>query len=124
MVNAITFDETNIAPLEDPKTSAKSDLKEERKNATFGVEGGTSVYRNSRGRGVLEDLRAMRRELDMCDSRLAKLTEQFQNHERKSEEHREELIALKGRVAQLVQLSEGQDVPLAPSVAGIPGAKP
>lgn len=115
-MNAVSLDEMNIAPLEDPETSAKSDWKEKCENATLRIEEGTSVSRKSRGRGVLEDMRAMRRQLDMCDARLAKLTEQ-------SEEHREVLIALKGRVAQLVQLSGGQDVPLPPSIAGNPGAK-
>ena len=106
-MNAISFDEINTAPVEDPETSAKSHLRKECENATLRVKGGKFVYGNSRGHSLLEGLDAMKRQIDILFSKEGIITGQMQNNKRKIEEHQRDIIALKGQVGRLIQTSEG-----------------
>ena len=106
-MNATSFDEVSIPRVKYISTSAKRHLREDYGNATRRGEKGKFVHRNSRGRSILEDLDAMKRQIDILFSKHEMITSQMQENERMIEEHQKDIVALEGRVGRLIQASEG-----------------
>ena len=106
-MNATILNEVSIPPVKGIETSAKRHLREDNKNATLRFEKGKLVYRKSRGHSILEDLDAMKRQVDILFSKEETISSQMQDIKRMSEEHQKEIIALKGQVGRLIQASEG-----------------
>ena len=106
-MNATSFDEVSIPPVKGIEISARRHLREDYENATRRVEKGKFVHRNFRGRSILEDLDAMKRQIDILFSKHAIITGQLQKVKRMNEEHQKKIIALEGQVGRLTQTSGG-----------------
>ena len=98
-MNTRIYDEVHVPAFGDLEGSTKRRLRDETNHRTLGVQGDKLIYRNSRGRSLLDDIDAMKRQMDIIASQLEMIASE-------DEEQHKEIVSLKRQVGWLSQTSE------------------
>ena len=105
-MNTIIYDELSIPPSEDLETVTRLHLREQCQDLTLEGESGTWVYGNARGHSLLNQMHAWTRRIETLESKERQSTSERRAHERQTEEHKKEILALKRHNGLLMQNSD------------------
>ena len=90
----------------DLESSTERRLRDETNDRTLGVQGDKLIYRNPRGRSLLDDIDAMKRQMEIIDSQLDIIASEGEKLTAQREEQHKEIVSLNRQVGWLSQTSE------------------